>query len=373
MGIKSNDSVNIFALSAIPQVDYQTALVASASPKNYRQIEKTDRQFADYRIGTSDNRGRSTGSPYPNRKELETHDVTFQTTEDASSQLLGERALAGFGQVETTELEAGEVYKHVFELLNPQDNPQLPAYTLAEKAGESASRPDAHDVKYPSMVASSFSVRGSGTAKLEMSTSWVGSGKRTVPSGINFFSTSHVKLIEDFVQNFFRNTQGTFKLYPEKDLAGTAFEVACGFRDFEMTVNHNLLLQSGYQGCGIFQTAADPESGAVRGSCEIGEQQASFSFTMLMDDSYAAQAKMQTLESISADLKYTGKTITGAHKHYALFKLLAANITEIAHTVVDGKNAWRVTTEPLAQGQTLPLVLEVVNNVESYTVAADTW
>jgi hypothetical protein len=370
----SQNSVNIFALSTVPQADYQTPLTPTTTPKNFRQIEKKDRTFAKYNVISVDNKGYSTGTPYPTRKEIEAHDVDFSLSEDASSQLLVERAKAGMGICDTVEVLANTVYKHTCKLINPQDNAQQPAYGYVEKAGESASRPNAHNVQYPSVVAGSFAVKGSGKSKLSVDTSWKGSGKRTVPSGINFFSTSNVKLIESLVQNFFRNTQASLKLYPEVNMGGTVFNVACAFRDFDFSVNQDLLAEAGYLGCGLFQDSANPESGVIRGNCEVGSNQSvTFDFTILMDDAYDAYEKLKTMASLSGELKYEGKTISGAHKHYALFKLLAGNIMDIDHVEVDGKNGLRIKTAPLAQGQIMPVELEVVNNVKSYTVAADTW
>lgn len=373
MGVTSQESVNIFALSTVPQSNYQTDLTATSTPKNFRQIEKKDRQFASFTQSRSNNKGYSTGSAYATRTEKEQDDVNFSLVEDASAQLLGERALAAFGSVETTEIVANQVYKHVFKLLNPQSNPQQPVYVYVEKAGESASRPNAKSTRYPSCVAESLMVKGQGTAKLEMTTNWNGSGKRVKPAGVNFFTSSHVKLLESLTQNFFRNAGGIFKLYPEVNLGGTSFDLNCSFRALDFSINQGLLKQAGYDGCGLLQTPTDPESAFIKGSCEIGDQSVGFNFTMLMDDDYDPQDKLQEMASISAELKYTGKTITGVHKHYALFKLLAGNISGAEPTSIDGKNGWRITTEPLAQGQILPVELEIVNNVKSYTVAADTW
>lgn len=365
----SKDSANIFALSAVPQADYNTALAGSTSPKKHRQVEKTDRVFAKYSAPASDNRGYSTGTPYPTRRTLESHDVTHQFTEDLSSQLLGERAYAAMGVVDSVETVTGEVWTHTFEMLNPQDAAQLPAYGYAEKAAESASRPNAHDVRYDSFVMAQWSVQGQGRSILQSVSQWQGSGKRVSPSAIQFFDTgSQVILLEDMVQNYFRNTQAALKLYPQKDLGGTVFNVNCDFRDFEFSINNNLLLDAGYLGCAKYQNQSDPESGAVRGKCEIGDPTVQFNFTMIMNDAYDAYDKMKTMQSISAQLDYVGSVISGSDTHKASFILNHANIVDIDHSPVDGENALRITTEPLALGQIMPVSLVVVNDVASYTV-----
>lgn len=365
----ANESNNIFALTAVPQADYQTKTVPATTPKNYRQIEKTDRQFAKYMVQTSDNKGNATGTPFPTRKTIESHDVTTTISEELTSQLLPERAYAAMGLIETEELEPDEAWKHTIEMMNPQNSAQLPAYAYVEKEGESASRPNAHSKLYPSMVSDGWTVSGDGKALLKSELAMVGSGNQTSPSGVNFYGvSSHVILLEDLVkQNFFRNSVADLKLYPEAELGGTVFNVQCGFRNFQLVINPNLKKDSGYLGCGLFQTAGDPESGAVRGKCEIGDWTVQFNFTALFNDSYDPIPKMKTMETISGRLDYVGKPIVDAIAHKASFILNAANIADIEHAPQDGDNAWRITTEPLALGQVMPVSIEVINDVESYT------
>lgn len=367
------DSANLFALTAIPQVDYQTALAGSTAPKKHRQIEKNDRTLAKYTAPTSDNRGYSTGTPHPTRKTLETHDVNISFTEDLSSQLLPERAYAGMGALTSEVIDEDASWMHTIEMLNPQNAAQLPAWGYVEKTRESASFPNAHNVGFPSMVADTWAVNGEGRSLLKSAMAMCGSGKRVTPSGITFFGVgSQVILLEDMVQNYFRNTAAKLKLYPQAELGGVVHNVNCDFRDFEFSINNNLLKDAGYLGCGLFQTAGNSESGAIRGKCEVGDQVVQFNFTILMNDAYDAYAKLQTMQSISAQLDFEGATIpTTATKHKASFILNAANIVEIDHTSVDGENALRITTEPLALGQVMPVKIEVTNNVESY--ATPSW
>jgi len=365
----SNDSVNIFALSAVPQSNYQTPLTPDDSPKNFRQLEKSDRTLAKYTVQTSDNKGKSTGTPHPTRKTIESHDVTQTLQEELSSQLLGERAYAAMGEIDTVATVADTVFTHTIEMLNPQDSAQLPAYGYVEKAGESASRPDAHNIGYPSMCFDQWSVKGEGKALLMSTSQIVGSGKRVKPSGVTFFDPgSQVILLEDMMQNFFRNTAAKLKLYPQAELGGSVYNVNCNFRDFEFSINNNLKKDAGYLGCGLYQTAGNSESGAIRGKNEIGDQQVQFNFTILMDDVYDAYTKMQTMATISAQLDFEGAVIATTYKHKASFKLNAANIVDVEHVSVDGDNGLRITTEPLAIGQIMPVSIVVVNNVEDYTV-----
>lgn len=372
MGYDSNDSANLFCLTAIPQADYQTNLAGSTSTKKHRQIEKSDRQIAKFTTATGDNKGYSTGTPFPTRKTLESHDVSISLQEDLTSQLLVERAYAAMGVIDTVEVDTGASWKHTVELLNPQNAAQLPAYGYAEKFGESASRPDAHSKAYPSMVCDGWSVNGEGTSVLKSNMSMVGSGKQTSPAGITFFGgSSHVILLEDIVKkNFFRNSAAKLKLYPQAELGGTVFNVNCGFRNFQLSINPNLKKTEGYLGCGLFQTSGNSESGAIRGKCEIGDWAVTFNFTIIADDAYDPLPKLRDMASMSAQLDYEGKTITGSTKHKASFILNAANIVDVEHTPLEGKNAWRITTEPLAIGQDMPFKLEVTNDVQSYTTVS---
>lgn len=363
----SKSSVNIMALAAQPQADYDTVVPPGTSPKVHRQIDKADRQLAKFTASSTDNRGHSTGTPYPTRQDLDAHDATQTLVEDMSSQLLGERALAAFGKVTTAIIAAGETFEHTFEMLNPQQAAQLPAYDYHEKQGEDAARPNALSQMFASFVCESLRVAGQGRAILEGTSTWRGSGKRVDPSPLTFFDPgSEVILLEDMVQNYFKNSAADLQLYPQVDLGGTPFAVSCAFRDFEFVLNNNLLVDAGYLGCGKFQTAGDPDSGAIRGKCEIGEPTVQFNFTIIDDDAYDARAKLQDLLSISASLKYEGAIIETTNKHYADFQLLNAKITDIDPTEVDGENALRITTEPLALGQVMPVQLIVQNDVSSY-------
>src|SRR5438045_6958555 len=161
------ESANLFAISAKPQTNYQTSLAGTTSPKIYRQVEKNDRILAKYTAPSSDNRGYSTGTAYPTRKNLEVHDVSQSFTEDLSSQLMGERAYAAMGSIDTVETVEDLAWTHTFEMLNPQESAQLPAYGYAEKTAESAGRPNALDTRYDSFVASQWSVRGQGRSLLQ--------------------------------------------------------------------------------------------------------------------------------------------------------------------------------------------------------------
>lgn len=365
------ESANIFALSAIPQTNYQTPLAGTSSPKNFRQIEKNDRNLSKYTPAAADNRGYSTGTPYPTRRTLEAHDFDASFTEDMSSQLLGERARAGFGTIETEVVEPGEAWKHTFEMLNPQNSAQLPAYGYAEKTAESGSRPTAYDARYDSLVCGNFAASGSGKSLLQLATQWKGSGKRTVPSGVQFFGVgSEVILIEDMVQNYFRNTAAAMKLYPQVALGGSVHNFNCNFRDFQATINWNLLVEAGYLGCGLYQTTGNSESGAIRGKCEVGDPTVQFNFTVVEEDGYVDDlyAFLQSMSSISARLDYEGSIITGSVKHKASWILNAANIVDIEHAPQDGENGFRITTEPLALGQDMPFTLELINNVSSYAL-----
>ncbi|HRH40389.1 MAG TPA: hypothetical protein PKY82_02005 [Pyrinomonadaceae bacterium] len=370
---ESNESVNLFCLTAVPQADYQTNLAASSVSKKHRQIKKKDRQFANYTVQTSDDKGSSTGTSFPTEKRIESHDVTINLTEDLTSQLLPERAYAAMGLIDSEEVDVDKSWQHTIEILNPQDSAQLPAYGYAEKAGESASRPNAHNKAYPSMVSDGWTVNGEGKAILTSTLAMCGSGKQTSPSGITFFGGgSQVILLEDVVKkNYFRNSAGKLKLYPEKELGGTVFNVNCAFRNLQLSINPNLQKEAGYLGCGLFQTAGDSESGAIRGKCEIGDWMVQFNFTVIADDAYDPFPKLKTMQSISAQLDYEGATIpTTTTKHKASFILNAANIVSIEHTIVDGKNGWRITTEPLAIGQVMPFKLVVINDVESYSTVS---
>ena len=362
-------SANIFAMSAIPQIDYQTLLAPSSVTKVHRQIEKDNVTFGKYSAPTSDNKGFSTGTTSPTRKVLESHDFSLNLSEDLSSQLLGERARAAFGSIETTELVAGQVWQHIFKLLDLHSADSLPAYDYVEKAAESVSRPNAHNVEFPSNVCGNFSISGEGTSVLKSSSSWKASGKRISPSPLTFFDPgSEVILLEDMVQNYFKSSAGKILLYPDKELNGTPFVLNCGLRNVNVGINNALDETDGYN-CGLYQDPADEESGAIRGNCDVTEGRGvQFDFTAIDSDDYDAYDKMQKMESLSASLKYEGlKEIAGGYKHSAEFKLIHGNIADIDHDPQNGKNAHRITTSPMALGMQEALELVLINDVESYS------
>jgi hypothetical protein len=359
------DSAFLFALGLIPQVDYATFTAGTTAPKNYAQIIQTDRQPANYEPVTSNDEGYSTGTPYPTENLIEAHEVTKVTTERMSSQLLGRRALAAFGAVVSSTQGSGK--KHIFTPLNPQTASQLPVYPYAEKLGT------LHNYRAASLLAESFSVVGEGKSFVQATTNWRGSGDWKTPSGINFDGVSrHVVLQNEQTHNHFRNTSARLKIFANPDFDGDVLEVLCDFRSFNFSLNNNPLLEQGYLGCGKYQDQANPESGAIRGSLEIGTQQVTCEYILLMSPDVATtfnpfgKARLQSY--FSTELLYQGSQIgAGPEKHQALFRFARQVVSAVAIAPIEGLAAYRVTAQPLALGQQMPVTLEVINDVASYT------
>lgn len=374
--MSSRESERLFSMSLIPQVDYQTALVVATSPKNYEQIHKADRAFANFETRFIDDRGYSTGTPFPTENLIEAHDVSFSLSERVSSQRLGRRALAGFGSLVTTPYSGGDAgaYKHVFTPLNSQGGVDLPAYTYVEKIGEPASSGSVlHDVKYPSCCVDSFSMEGSETGFIMVNTNWRGSGKRTANSGVGFDAASyvgaaHVVLKDNQTHNNFRNTQAQLKVYPQVSLGGSPVTITCNYRSFNFSLNNNNIADQGYLGCGLFQTSGNPDSGAIRGSYPLGEQEATFEFVVMIAEALDPFSKMIAQTQLSAELIATGGTISGTTKvHKSTLKVNKMTYKTVQIDNLGGMNVWRISAPPLALGQTMPVSLEVENDVASYT------
>lgn len=374
----SRESERLFALGLIPQVDYQTALVPAASPKNYEQLHKDSREMANFETRTFDDAGYSTGTPFPTENLIDVHDVSFSLRERMSSQRLGRRALAAFGSLVTTAYSAGDTgaYKHVFSPLNTQGGVDLPAYSYVEKIGEPASSGNVlYDARYPSCCVDSFQLEGSETGFIMGTTQWRGSGKRIANSGVGFDAASyvgaaHVVLKANQIHNHFRNTMAQLKIYPQASLGGSPLTITCRYRSFNFGLENNNIQDQGYLGCAIYQTANTPESGAVRGSYPLGDQNASFEFVVLIDTTVTLDpfAKQVAQTELSAELIATGGAIGATTKvHKATLKINKMTYKTVQIDSLGGINVWRISAPPLAIGQTMPVSLEVENDVASYT------
>lgn len=367
------DSSAIFALSLLPQVDYKTPRAPTTAPKNYEQIIKTNRAFAVYTPNTSNNEGWSTGTPYPTEQLIESHDVTQSFEERMSSQRLGQRAFAAFGDYTYTALAGAQ--RHAFRPVNPQVADGLPVFTYVEKAGEPALPADVtHDLLCPSFFAESFSVRGEGRAFLMGTTAWRGSGKLITPSGVTFNGAgSHVRLEDEQTHNFFRSTSASLQLYPNASFSGAPLGVECDFRNFTFTLNNNPNNDAGYNGCAEYQTANDSESGAIRSNLTVGNQTVTVEYTLLMTGAVAqtfnpyGKAKLQTY--FSSALEYIGKQIgVSAFNHSALWRFAKQTVTAVQIDSIDNLFAYRITPQPLALGLVMPVELIVTNDVAAYGV-----
>lgn len=123
-------STRLFALSLIPQIDYDTPLAPSTAPKNYEKVIKDGYDFAEQTVTRIDNAGQSTGTPNPTESEIGNHDNTFTLVERMTSEKLGRRGTAAFGLPTSTPVAGSTgAHKHVFKPLNPQLEANLPAYT----------------------------------------------------------------------------------------------------------------------------------------------------------------------------------------------------------------------------------------------------
>lgn len=380
----SRETGRIFAISKIPQTDYDTFLAPAGSPKNYEQIAKQGYDFANFTTNPVTNEGFTTATAFPTKSSIQAHDVTQSLTERMTSQAIGRRLLAMLGgysvQADTPEIGA---YTHTFTPLDPQIENDLVSYTYVEKIGEPALAADiVHDLMFPSMKVESGQLNSPSTidngAFLEMVTAWRGSGKmlgsgitKQTGSGVNFYNTTeHVELDEAKAEEFFKRTSAVLSLFDEDNYAGTNFLPECDFRGLNFSHNNNLLVNQGYQGCNKLQVAADYGSGAVRGSLPIGNQASELSFMLLVKKAFAQDfnpyLKHREQTVFSLKLNWYGDLFVGATQHQLTFNAPRITANNVVIDSDDTLDRFNIDCNTLAAGQVQPYSFVLVNNVPSY-------
>lgn len=373
-------SKRLFALSRIPQEDYDTPVdPGDGSPQTFEQIVKEGYEFANLTTTTADNAGFSTGTPNPTISELDKHDADFALRERMTAERLGRRLTAAMGLPVTTAVVGSTgAYKHVFVPLNPHLEADLPVYTYVEKDGEPEDSGDTTDDRMlPSAGLENLELSSDAqNAYLMGASNWRTSGKVIDSSGVDFTedNTGHV-LLDDYAgEHSIKSGQALVEIYPQINFGGTAIEVLCDFRGVRIGYNPNRDPNAGYLGCGKFQNQSDPNSGNVRGSFPAGNPTTSLYFTLIKSIAFAQGfdplAKMRAQTQFSIDFTYTGvlmSGITGTPINYkAIFRYKKLTVESVVQGDENGKGTYEITTKPLSLGQSYPLEVQLFNKIASY-------
>lgn len=359
---------SLFALGKL-QTNYTTEVVIAND--EFRQLVKDGYDKPVFSSPNVTNAGQSTGSAYATKVSKDKDDVTFSGTERGTFQALGFHAVGSFGNYATpVVISAGAVWQHTFTLLSPFVTSALPTRPLASKVGDpvvTANR--VFDVRFPSMMYEdiTFSAEGN-AADLQIASNWRGSGKRVVPSGVQFIGAGKDVLLDsEITENYIRKSAGVLTLNDDAALAGSNTLPGCGVRDTIIKINENLNTDN--YNCPLFQDG-NPDRGAIRGEMLSGGQTIEFSTTMLLTPSIATDfdplAKLYSGASVSVKIKFTGALITGIYFHEATFTLNKGVIASMELVDYDGIQGVRLVFEPLAVSDIMPLSLVIQTDVANF-------
>ena len=379
----SRQEGSLFALSLVPQTDYNTPLAPSSAPKNYEQISKVGYDKAKFTTSPVTNEGMSTGTAYPTKSFPSVHDVEQSFEERATFENIGRRLLALLGGYTVSTVAPG-VFKHAFAPLNPLLLVDLPSYSYVEKIGEPVLDTDIiHDLLYPGFKCESGTIANPSSAEngafLMATTQWRGSGKQLgspvasgTGSGINFLKTAvHVEDDATRTENYLKSTSGIVGLFPSASFGGTVQVLGCDFRGFNFSHNNNFLSGQGYQGCGKFQIEGNADSGAVRGSLPIGKPSTDISFSALIAKTIAQDfnplKRLRAQDTFSLRLDWAGALIAGAVFRSLTFKAPKLTVKDVGMSADDTLDKYDISAATLAAGNVLPFSWELVNNIPNYT------
>ncbi|MCY7374752.1 MAG: hypothetical protein LH472_02115, partial [Pyrinomonadaceae bacterium] len=247
-----------------------------------------------------------------------------------------------------------------------------PTRPLASKIGEPAIAGNKiYDALFPAMTYQSFGIStGGDKPSLSLASEFVGSAQITEPSTIQFYGAGkHVlgSTATEINETPINRGGGLVTIYPEIEFAGTAVTTECLIKDFSLTINENVTLN---YDCILFQDG-NKALGQIAGDAQSSGQTVSLEFTMIADSdvltAFAVNTRLKAGTEFSMINSFTGPIISGINAHQADFRLSRAAIASVEWTDVEGGGqGLRVTTEPLAVGNSMPLSLWLTTNVANF-------
>lgn len=372
MGVKYSEKQSIFAFGR-HQTDLQTEV--AIADDTFRWITKEGYAKAAFDSPNVANEGESTGLSFPDETYKDKDTTSFSANEQLTYQLLGIRAYDAFGVAATPSVvETAAAWLHTFSLLDVFTGATLPSRPLASKIAEPAiSGNKIYDARLPGMTYQRFTISNGGDKpNLTVDSEWVGSGVFIDPSAVQFFGAGKdvVGRSELTAEEAIPRRGGVAVLYPEDDFGGTPIPTVCLIRDVSLTINENINVDAGYEGCGLFQDD-DPTKGAVAGELISEGQTVDFEFTIVADSDIiqdmTLHERIKTGLEFSLDWTFTGSIIAGTTPHSAVFKLNRAVISSHEWVAIEGgQQGIRIQCQPLASGNIMPLTLELTTDVADF-------
>src|SRR6185437_15310980 len=274
-----------FAISKLPQVNYDTPWASGVGGANYRRLLMSGEQLVDEQPNVVNNRNYAKGQRQATDSWIVSHDALIPFGFDICSEEIGRWLLLVFGKVVTTQPNVDDnplVYRHVFSFMDVAASAQPPVTSVVEQCGA------AMDTLYPSAACQSLSFRGEGPQRLGASGNLMGSGKAISPSGITIPAAGDLHYLY----------QGQVALsLDDGDTVTNAFDAPQRLNSWEFAANNVLGLDDGFRpGAQKFQDDDDPNSGEVRSECLLLDQDyvMRYNLRVLSDSTFWAALRAQT-------------------------------------------------------------------------------
>jgi hypothetical protein len=354
-----------FARSKIPQTDFLTPTDVS-QVNNFKELLVSDTNLTKHEVKTEDNKEDSIGHHVPTEEYKTVHETTRVVERRVNSQEVGRDLYLATGGVTTTTpdaVNAPTVRKHVFKMQDLSVAKQPPAMTLIEIVGSAVNR------LVPSMVVEEFGFKGSGVGRLSQTMNLRGSGLVTTPSGLQAADIEGIRLSG---LHYFLHTMLKATIADAGTLANAIDYSANGnyVESWDFSIKKSLLADKGYvPGAGLYFTANDPESGAIRKELLIDTYEYAMSLVVRLLGDSNELAALRSKKQLDLSLDLVGPVIAAAFKHE-----LITHAPRVSYDMVElGSGKGLVTAQINAKiffdptsGKELEFTL--YNDVTSYTV-----
>jgi len=300
-----------FARSKVPQANYQTATTVT-DPTKIVELLVQDSNLAKVEVREEDNKGESHGHFQATESYVTECDTSRQFEMAISAEEIGRDLLLAFGADTVSQPDAGgapTVRQHKFTPQNLGESKQGPAITLVEIVGAAINR------LFPSMVAEGFSLKGEGVKRVMESLSLRGSGKVTTPSGIDAEDVVELAGLHCFTNSQVKLTIADTGTLDNDQVYGAANRLD----NWGFELKNNLLLGEGYvPGAALYQTANDPDSGALRSECLIESQEFMLNLTARLASQSQELAALRSRKKLDIEILLIGGQIDATAFNYQL-------------------------------------------------------
>lgn len=358
MGVPTHSFRRQFAMTKIPQTDYNTPTANGVGGANYRKVLMRSKETSvDEQPNVVNNRQHATGQRQATESWIVSHDASVPVDLDACAEEIGRWLLLAFGKVVTTQPDAinnPTVYQHVFSCMNLTLGAQIPVTGIVEQCGP------ALDTLYPSCAVQNLSIRGEGSQRLGVGASLMGSGKAISPSAITIAELAGL--------HYFYQSQVTLTLDDGAAITNAA-TAPQRLNSWEFAINNILGLEDGFRpGAAKFQETDNPDSGEVRSECLLTDQDYAmrFNLRLLTDSAFFAALRAQT--PFVAEFDIVGPEIDDDFNHSLNIKGFKTVFRRIAKPSRNGLVVADIETD-VQYDTTAAKDVEVtlVNTVPSYT------